>query len=106
MKKNYNYARLDRGNFEYAPNIIYIGDRQIINASAEEYALLGWLPIVKTEQPESGDGYYFTPAYTEADGRILQSWEKVEYETEATEADYINSLEELGVDFGEERSVE
>ena len=49
MKRNYNYARLDRGNFEYAPNIIYCDDKQIINASAEEYASLGWLPIIKTE---------------------------------------------------------
>ncbi len=78
MKQNYNYARLDRGNFEYAPNIIYIGDRQIINASAEEYASLGWLPIVKTEPPESGDGYYFVPTYTEVDSFIIQSWERVE----------------------------
>ncbi len=101
MKYNYNYARLDRGNFEYAPNIIYIGDEQIINATAEQYASLGWLPIVKTEQPESADGYYYTPAYTESDGRIVQSWEKVEYEPEATESDYINALENLGVSFDE-----
>lgn len=84
MKKNYSYARLDRGNFEYAPNIIHIGDRQIINASAEEYAALGWLPIVKTEQPESGDGFYFTPTYTESDGRIIQQWEKHEIPTDET----------------------
>lgn len=100
MKKNYNYARLDRGNFEYAPNIIFIGDRQIINASAEEYDSLGWLPIVKSEMPESGDGYYFTPIYTESDGRIIQQWEKHEIPDEATEADYINALEDLGVSFG------
>lgn len=101
MKKNYNYARLDRGNFEYAPNKLVIGDRQIFNASAEEYAALGWLPIVKTEQPESCEGYYYTPAYAEADGRIVQSWERVEYEPEATESDYINALEDLGVSFDE-----
>lgn len=101
MKNNYNYARLDRGNFEYAPNIIYIGDKQIINASADEYASLGWLPIVKSEMPENGDGYYFTPAYIEADGKIIQQWEKVEIPDTATESDYINALEDLGVNFGE-----
>lgn len=101
MKKNYYYARLDRGNFEYAPNILYISDKQIINASAEEYASLGWLPIVKTEMPESGDGYYFTPIYTESDGRIIQQWEKHEIPDEATESDYINALEDLGVNFDE-----
>lgn len=101
MKKNYNYARLDRGNFEYAPNIIFIGDRQIINASAEEYDSLGWLPIVKSEMPESGDRYYFTPIYTESDGKIVQSWERHEIPDEATETDYINALEDLGVNFNE-----
>lgn len=101
MKKNYNYARLDRGNFEFAPNILVVGDRQIINASAEQYAALGWLPVVRTEQPESGDGYYFTANYSEQDGAIVQQWEKVEYEPEATETDYINALEDLGVSFDE-----
>ncbi len=101
MKNNYKYARLDRGNFEYAPNIIYIGDEQIINASAEQYASIGWLPIVKTEQPEADENCYYTPTYTESDGTILQQWEKHEIPDEATENDYINALEDLGVNFNE-----
>ena len=101
MKRNYNYARLDRGNFEYAPNILYIGDRQIINASAEEYASLGWLPIVKAEHPEEDENSYYTPVYTESGGTILQQWEKHEIPNEATETDYINALEDLGVSFDE-----
>jgi hypothetical protein len=101
MKRNYNYARLDRGNFEYAPNILYVGDKQIINASAEEYVSFGWLPIIKSEMPESDNGYYFTPIYTESDGKIIQQWEKHEIPDEATETDYINALEDLGVNFGE-----
>lgn len=98
MKRNYNYARLDRGNFEYAPNILYVGDKQIINASADEYASLGWLPIVKTERPEDDNSYY-TPIYTESNGNIVQSWERHEILDEATETDYINALEDLGVNF-------
>ena len=78
MKRNYNYARLDRGNFEYAPNIIYIGDRQIINAAAEQYALLGWMPIVKTEHPEEEENSYYKPYYTEENGKIIQRWERYE----------------------------
>ena len=99
MKRNYNYARLDRGNFEYAPNILHIGDKQIINATAEEYASLGWLPIVKTDMPNAEEGFFYSPFYTENDGKIVQQWEKVEIANEATEADYINALEELGVSF-------
>ena len=101
MKKNYNYARLDRGNFEYAPNIIYVGNKQIINATAEQYASLGWLPIVKTDMPEAEEGFYYTPVYTEENGKIVQQWEKVEIPNEATETDYINALEMLGVNFNE-----
>lgn len=101
MKRNYNYARLDRSNFEYAPNIIFCGDKQIINASAEEYASLGWLPIIKTEPPEADENSYYTPIYTESDGKIVQSWEKHKIPEEATEADYIDALEDLGVNLGE-----
>lgn len=78
MKNNYKYARLDRGNFEYAPNILYIGDKQIINASAEEYASLGWLPIVKTDIPETDENSYCTPVYTEENGKVIQRWERYE----------------------------
>ena len=78
MKKNYNYARLDRGNFEYAPNILYIGNTQIINASAEEYASLGWLTIVKMEHPEADENSYYAPIYTEENGKIVQQWERYE----------------------------
>lgn len=101
MKRNYNYARLDRGNFEYAPNILYIGDKQIINASDEQYASLGWLPIVKTEHPKADENSYCKPVYTEENGKIIQQWEKHEIPDEATESDYINALEDLGVSFDE-----
>lgn len=85
MRSNYNYARIDRGRFEYAPNILVIGDRQVINAPAEVYAERGWLPLIKTEMPESGEGYYYAPIYTEKDGNIVQEWEKIEYEKEIIE---------------------
>ena len=103
MKKNYNYAKLDGNTLIYAPNILYDGNVQIINASAEKHAENGYLPIERTEQPESVDGFYFMPIYTETDGRIVQEWEQHEIPVtdEATEADYINALEELGVKFDE-----
>lgn len=101
MKHNFKYARLEGGSLVYAPNIIYIGDRQIINATAEEYASLGWMPIVKTDIPESEEGFYYSPIYTEQGGKIIQQWKKHEIPDAATEADYINALEELEVNFNE-----
>ena len=103
MKINYNYGLLKENSLVYAPNIIFDGNVQIINATAEKYAENGYLPIERTEQPESVDGFYFTPIYTETDGKIVQEWEQHEIPVtdEATKADYINALEDLGVNFDE-----
>lgn len=102
MKFNIKYGHLKDNALVYAPNILFEGSVQIINATAEKYTEHGYSPIERTQQPEA-DGFYFTPIYTETDGKIVQGWEKHETpETdEATEADYINALEELGVDFNE-----
>lgn len=80
MRKNYNYARLTEGKLEFAPNILFADDVQIINATAEKYIEQGWLPFEKTQPPEAEEGFYYTPVYSEQDGKIVQSWEKHEYE--------------------------
>ena len=100
MKINHDYAQLKDNSLVYAPNILFDGDVQIINATAEKYAENGYLPIERTTQPEA-EGYYFTPVYTERNGKIVESWEQHEIPNTATEADYINALEELGVNFNE-----
>lgn len=102
MKYNFKYGQLKENNLVYAPNILYDGDVQIINASAEKYAENGYFPIEHTTQPEA-EGFYFTPVYTEQNGKIVEGWEQHETPVtdEATEADYINALEELGVNFDE-----
>ena len=102
MKINRNYAKLEENKPVYAPNILLDGDVQIINATAEKYAEHGFLPVERTAQPAE-EGFYFTPVYTEENSRIVQGWEKHELEIpdEATDDDYINALEELGVNFDE-----
>ena len=87
MRYNFNYAQLKDNTLVYAPNILFDGDVQIINASAEKYAEHGYLPIERTTQPEA-EGFYFTPVYTEQNGRIVEGWEQHEMpEPEATEAE-------------------
>ena len=61
---------------------------------------LGYKPIVRTDMPVN-EGYYCTEKWTETDTVIVQEWEEHEQPNEATEADYIESLEELGVNFNE-----
>ena len=87
-KKNYNYAQLKDNTLVYAPNILFDGSVQIINATAEKYAGHGYFFVERTTQPEA-EGYYFTPVYTVQNGKIVESWEQHEIpETdEATEAE-------------------
>lgn len=84
MRYNYNYGKLENGALVYAPNKLIIGTEQVFNAPAETYKVQGWLPIVKTDMPEAEEGFYYEPYYTEADGRIVQQWEKREFPTDET----------------------
>lgn len=95
MKKNYNYARLNNGVLEYAPNKLIIDTKQVFNAPAEIYATQGYLPIANMECPNE-EGFYFTPFYIETNGKIEQQWEKHEKHIydEVVEGDYINAFKE------------
>ena len=99
MKRNYKYGTLKDNQLVYAPNKLIIGSEQVFNASEETYRANGYLPIVNTEQPESTETHYFTPYYAEENSKIVQQWEQHEIPNEATESDYINALEDLGVNF-------
>lgn len=61
---------------------------------------LGYRPIIRTEAPVK-DGFYYTEKWVDTGAAIVQEWEEHEQPNEATEADYIASLEELGVTFDE-----
>lgn len=61
---------------------------------------LGYKPIIRTEAPVK-EGFYYVEKWEETDTAITQAWEEHEQPNEATEADYIDSLEELGVTFDE-----
>ena len=61
---------------------------------------LGYKPIIRTEAPVK-EGYYYIEKWVETETAIVQEWEEHEQPNEATEADYIQSLEELGVTFNE-----
>ena len=82
-KKNRNYGRIENGSLIYAPNKLksVIEDEegnqiavQIINATAAQYAMQGWLPVLRAQPPEPVEGGYYTAAYTEQDGVIVELW--------------------------------
>ena len=61
---------------------------------------LGYKPIIRTEAPVKV-GFYYTEKWTDTGAAIVQGWEEHEQPNEATEADYVSALEELGVTFNE-----
>lgn len=78
MKKNYKYGQIKDNQLCYAPNILVIGNEQIINAPAELYKSQGYLRIVNTEMPEYEEGFYYTSYYIEVIDALIQKWEKHE----------------------------
>lgn len=84
MRYNYKYGKLENGALTYAPNKLIIQSKdktkaqQIFNAPAETYKAYGWLPIIKTENPEAEEGFYYLPFYTKENNSIVQQWEKIE----------------------------
>ena len=103
MRYNTSYGKVIDGELRRSPNKLIIGKEQVFNAPAEAYAAQGWLPIKKSDAPEDEEGYYHSPVYIEEDGSIVQRWERHEISGsgEATETDYIEALESLGVSFDE-----
>ena len=80
-KKNYKYGKLVDGKLVYAPNKLktVIGDDegneiavQVINATAAQYAMSGWLPILRAQPPEPTEDGYYAPVYEEKDGVIRE----------------------------------
>lgn len=67
------YAKLINGNLRIAPKMLVIGSTKVWNATAEQYAAQGWLPVVYTDAPEQ-DGYYAESGWAEEDGHIVQEW--------------------------------
>ena len=86
--KNTNYAILNSNTneFEYAEDIIIVGNRKITNPSKEHYLKNGYLEVLKEEQPTEED-YSFTEILVNKNGIPVQSWQKHKNE-ELTEPDY------------------
>ena len=82
-KKNYNYGKLEDGKLVYAPNKLKSmiedeeGNRiavQIINATAAQYAMSGWLPILRAIPPEPTEDGVYVPAYDISGGVIVERY--------------------------------
>jgi hypothetical protein len=76
---NENYGKITNSNFDFAPRILAIGNKRIINPKEKHFLQAGYKKIIKTEMPIK-DGYFYVPKYTDQGDSIIQEW--IEYATE------------------------
>lgn len=69
MKAKY----INENNIEPAPPYIIDGKKVIANPTDDILAELGYKELIKTEYPETADGYYRIPIYEDGD-KIVQKW--------------------------------
>ena len=84
------YGKLVDGFLSYPPKNLELPDGRIVSNPREEtmgdtgYTLdevmkhNGYKPLVKADEPEPVEGYYFTSKWVEEGNQIVQKWEKVE----------------------------
>ena len=92
------YANLINNYPRYAPKMLVQNDTKIFNPSDDLYIAHGYLPVIETDAPTTDDEHYAVPSWKEENGRIVQEWSVEEIPDEATESDYIDALQDLGVE--------
>ena len=88
------YGSIKNGVLELAPRII----DHVLDPSDDVYIAHGYLPIITEEEPTVEQNQYAIPLFREENGQIVQEWSVEEIPDEATESDYIEALQDLGVD--------
>lgn len=78
------YGKIDNGRIVYAPRVMVVGDKKIINPSNQRLADAGYLPIEETPVPEIPDGYHAKYHWESDENSIRRVWE-VEKDVEIAE---------------------
>ena len=73
---NRNFGKLIEGAITYAPTVLILDGRTIINPNAESYAVAGYLPVAEASPSEPApEGYHWAPdGWEERDGAIRRVW--------------------------------
>lgn len=96
------YAKLINNYPRYAPKMLVHNDTKVFNPSDDLYRAHGYLPVITTDAPPTDNEHYAVPSWKEENGQIVQEWSIEEMPDDATESDYIEALEELGVNLNDE----
>jgi len=73
---NRNFGKLIEGVVTYAPSVLVLDGRTILNPNAESYAAAGYLPVVDAAPSvPPREGYHYNPdGWEERDGAIRRVW--------------------------------
>lgn len=73
------YAKLEDGILRFAPKVLRVDGKTIINPNGETLKAYGYLPIAEDIMPMAMEGYEVQSAgYAVEDGQIIHKWEQVE----------------------------
>lgn len=98
-----HYGKLNEGKLVLAPNNLPGDGVVVYNPSSEMYAANGWKKVVFTEMPICEEGYHAEYSWHETAKQIRQEWTQVQDPPEeANERDFIEALEDLGVNLNDE----
>lgn len=68
------YGKLVNNLVEFAPNPIFVEDKQIYNARGSLYEQLGYKEIIYTTPLEPMSGYRVVEDWSEVNDKIVQGW--------------------------------
>ena len=69
------YGKIENKNLVIAPKVLTVGDFYVWNASAEQYAAQGWLPVVFTDAPyDAPADFEWDSGWSTEDDQIVQEW--------------------------------
>ena len=97
------FGKLIDGDIQYFKPPMRTETEDIFTNDAELLLAHGWKEIVYTDPPEAPEGYVAVSHWEETETQIVQAWTFAEEEAE--EADYLNALDELGVNTDEEEQT-
>ena len=97
------YGKLNDGNLMIAPSKLSGNGVVVYNPPAEMYEDNGWKKVIFTDPPVCEEGYHAEYSWRETAKQIRQDWTVVQDPPEeAGEQDFIEALEDLGVNLNDE----
>ena len=97
------YGILNNSILQLAPEKLKVGSATVYNPTDAQLEAAGYKKIVFTEKPVCEEGYHAVMSWRETAKQIRQDWTVVQDPPEeAEEQDYIEALEDLGVNLNDE----